>query len=84
MKTLFLIFILFTFFASFLFTQEADLVNRDITFISNSDTERYLVNNVDPQRSREAYQLDDGSSEIALGMSVALSSKLVNVGLTKS
>ena len=78
MKTLFLIFIFFTFFASFLFTQEADLVNRDIITISNSNNERYLVNHVDPQRSREAYQLDDGSSESMIGMGIASDFMVLN------
>ncbi len=65
------IFILLTFFASLLFAQEVSMVNAGIKSAINS-------NNVDPQRSREVYQLDDGSSENTLGLSVPSDFMILN------
>ena len=56
------IIILLSLFASLLFSQEVSMVNAGIKSAPNSK-------NVDLQRSRELYQLDDGSSENAIGMS---------------
>jgi hypothetical protein len=65
------IFVLLAFFASLLFAQEniVSMVNAGVIPASNSNIEKGVLNNTDPQRSREIYQLDDGSSENTLGMS---------------
>ncbi len=57
------IFILLSLFASLLFAQEVSMVNAGVRSVTNS-------NNADLQRSRELYQLDDGSSEEAIGYGI--------------
>ncbi|MDP8269248.1 MAG: FlgD immunoglobulin-like domain containing protein [Candidatus Tenebribacter davisii] len=72
--------ILLTFFSSLLFAQEnvASMVNLDVKPASNSNIKEGILNNTDPQRSRELYQLDDGSSEETLGMTPASDFMVLN------
>ncbi len=71
MNYLVFIFVLLAFFTSLLFAQEnvVSMVNVGVIPASNSNIEKGILNNTYPQRSRELYQLDDGSSEETLGMS---------------